>query len=90
MTRKERLLITQKDLAILKAAMQFWDEEISPHGIEAARPYFESSVPEELNVGDFKSLRTKLQYCKLYPIPNNSLDPQSGSTITLMVIDLPS
>ena len=80
-------MLTQKDLAILKAAMQFWDEEMSPHGIYAYQSYFKGGLPADLKQTDFKSLREKLRNCKLQYLQYDHLFETVHRTVLLDRLD---
>jgi len=58
-------LLTTRDLAIIRAALQFFDEEISPHGPEVAKPYFETPLEDDLTAEEIGQLRELLQSTEL-------------------------
>jgi len=62
---KEPTLLTKRHLAIIRAALLFFDEEISPHGPNVARPYFEEPLEEELEADEVEQLRTLLRTVEL-------------------------
>lgn len=43
-------MLTRRDLATVRAALRFWQEEICPHGAEAAQHYLRSSGVTPLDV----------------------------------------
>jgi hypothetical protein len=58
-------LLTKRHLAIIRAALQFFDEEMSPHGPEVARPYFEEPLEGELEADEVEQLRELLRTVEL-------------------------
>jgi len=58
-------LLTKRHLAIIRAALLFFDEEMSPHGPDVARPYFEEPLEEELAIDEVRQLRQLLQTVEL-------------------------
>ena len=58
-------MLTSHDLAVLWAAVTYFEEELGPHGIEAMRPYFADPVPETWSIRDLARLRQFLRTCQL-------------------------
>jgi len=58
-------LLTKRHLAVLRAALQYFDEELIPHGMEAMQPYFDQPLDGELNNEEVQRLRAFLRNCKL-------------------------
>ena len=58
-------MLTLHDLAVLRAAVTYFDEELGPHGIEAMRPYFVDSCPAEWSPRELTRLRNFLGNCQL-------------------------
>lgn len=58
-------MLTKSDLALIRAALLFFDEEMSPHGIEVMRPYFDETPVREFVDGEIRRLRDCLQSCTL-------------------------
>ena len=58
-------MLTQSHLAVLRAALQFFDEELGPHGINAMRPYFDVPLDEEISRSDLAKLRELLRTCEI-------------------------
>ena len=58
-------MLTRPQLAVLRAALQFFDEELGPHGINAMRTYFDESPDEEISRGDLAKLRDVLRTCEV-------------------------
>ena len=58
-------MLTRSQLAVLRAALQFFDEELGPHGINAMRPYFDKPPDEEISRSDLTKLRDLLRTCEV-------------------------
>lgn len=59
-------MLQPRHLALIRAALQYWDEEQSPHGTEAFNGYVDESLPDgELTAEDVTFLRTLLRRCQL-------------------------
>ena len=59
-------MLQPRHLVLIRAALQFWDEEQSPHGIEAFTGYVEEPLPDgELTTEDVEYLRLQLGQCEL-------------------------
>jgi hypothetical protein len=58
-------MLQPRHLVLIRAALQFWDEEQSPHGIEAFTGYVEEPLPGgELTTEDVEYLRLQLGQCE--------------------------
>lgn len=69
--------MTKTHLTLIRAALQFFDEEMSLHGVRVMRPYFDEPLVTEFAEGEIRQLRERLQNCKLAYIRCNA------STMTL-------
>ena len=58
-------MLTQPQLAVLRAALQFFDEELGPHGVNAMRPYFDEPPNKEISRSDLAQLRDMLRTCEV-------------------------
>lgn len=58
-------MFTRIDLAVMRAALKYFDEEITPHGLKAARPYFDVALPPGFELRQVIELRTRLEDCQL-------------------------
>jgi len=52
-------------LALIRAALQYFDEEMSPNGFEVMRPYFEEPPASEVTDGEIRTLRERVRNCTL-------------------------
>lgn len=57
--------MTKSHLALIRAALQYFDEEMSPHGNRVMRPYFDEPLAAEFAEGEILELRTRLKNCVL-------------------------
>ncbi len=65
-------MLIQRQLATLRAALQFWREEICPHGEAAARPYLDFDQITPLTMNEVDELRDRfdspaLRYAVIAP-----------------------
>lgn len=58
-------MITKRHLAVLRAALQYFDEEMSPHGQHVMRHYFDEPMGDELQTNEIQDLRDFLRTCEL-------------------------
>lgn len=58
-------MLTKRHLAIIRAALQFFDEEMSPHRLDVAHPYFEEPLEEGLAIDEVRQLRELLRTLEL-------------------------
>jgi len=58
-------LLTSHDLAVLRAAVTYFEEELGPHGVKAMRPYFADPVPGTWSTRDLTRLREFLSTCQM-------------------------
>ena len=58
-------MLTQSHLAVLRAALQFFDEELGPYGINAMRPYFDEPPDGEISQSNLGQLRDMLRTCEV-------------------------
>ena len=65
-------MLTRHDLAVLRAAVTYFEEELGPHGVKAMRPYFVEPVPAEWSPRDLTRLREFLTTCQLRYVACNT------------------
>lgn len=73
-------MLTRRHLAVLRAALQFFDEEFMPHGARAMRPYFDKPLRGTLKPLEIHELRKFLRDCQL---KYAGYDPVSGRLTNL-------
>ena len=54
-------MLTTRHLATVRAALQYWHEEMTPHGGDVMRPYFDVSNVEPLTANECRELRQMLR-----------------------------
>ena len=82
-------MLTSHDLAVLRAAVTYFEEELGPHGVEAMRPYFADPVPEIWSPRDLTRLREFLTTCQLrYVACNTSGEGSIEATFSGSVSEL--
>lgn len=58
-------MLTERDLAVLEAALMFFDEEMTPHGPAASAPYFGRTMVPPLGRDEVRRLRQRLRFLDL-------------------------
>ncbi len=61
-------MLTKRHVAFLRAALQFFDEELTPHGPEAVRAYFKEPLEGDLAAEEIRRLRELLRSLELRSI----------------------
>ncbi len=54
-------MLTPNHLATIRAALQYWEDEICPHGADAMQPYFDNPDAVPLSANETTQLRSILQ-----------------------------
>jgi hypothetical protein len=67
------MLLTPRHLTTLRAALQFWKEEMGSHCVEFMQPYFDSDTVKPLTIEEITALALQLNSGLRYVI----CDPQS-------------
>jgi len=57
----QTIMLQERELATIRAALQFWREEIVPHGEELARPYFDVDQVVPLSDPEIQDLQDQFQ-----------------------------
>jgi hypothetical protein len=52
-------MLTSRQLATIRAALRYWQEEMCPHGAPAMRPYLGSQEIEPLDATELAQLRRR-------------------------------
>ncbi|MCG8586262.1 MAG: hypothetical protein MI757_16265 [Pirellulales bacterium] len=78
-------MLTRQETETIRAALQFWREEICPHGEAAARHYLEIAGASPLSVTEIEELRDRfarssLRYATLEPRHNQLADTKLYET----------
>ncbi len=58
-------MISRQELQTICAALQFWEEEMCPHGAEAMKSYLPKTEHAALNTAQIQALRGRLASCDL-------------------------
>ena len=67
-------MITTRELATLRAALRYWQEEMCPHGADAMRPYFDQPEVEPLSSDEIDELRQPLATTVRYALWTGEAD----------------
>ena len=71
-------VLTPPDLILIRGTLQFWAEEIEPHGPEAGRPYLPTSQP--VTAGHATELQRYLASTRLRYLLCNRTDLQPAKS----------
>lgn len=58
-------MLTKSHLAVLRAALQYFDEELGPHGMDIMWPYFEEEPAVAWTSVEIRELQRFLRDCEL-------------------------
>lgn len=58
-------MLTQRHLALIRAALQFFDDEMVPHGRKAIRPYLDAPLGDNVTSAEIQKLRSFLRNVEL-------------------------
>lgn len=59
-------MFTQKHVVAIRSALRFWNEEMAPHGSEAAESYLDSdNQSEQPTQKDFSELESLFRSCEV-------------------------
>lgn len=80
-------MLTRKHLAVLRAAMQYFDEELVPHGMDAMRPYLNETLEGEITPVDIRELQQFLRDIDLRYAVVNPFTKQAIPTVLYPSVD---
>lgn len=75
-------MLSRTHLAVLRAALQYFNEELGPHGLEAMQPYLDEAVEGDITAADIRQLQQFLREMEIKYVTLNALDGQP-SEVTL-------
>lgn len=58
-------MLTQHHLALIRAALQFFDEELVPHGMKIIRHYLDAPLDQDVTHVEIRGLRSFLEKTEL-------------------------
>lgn len=80
-------MLTERNLRLIRAALMFYDEEMSPHGTETMNAYFDPPLEEPPSAAEIAELRSRLQNCRLRYAGCNAEATQLLSTTLDTVVE---
>jgi hypothetical protein len=78
------LLLTRTDLILIRAALQFFDEEMRPHGARVMQPYLDEPLTSDIAEDTVRNLRERLKNCQLAYVHCNPTTMTSAMTDTIL------
>lgn len=72
-------MLTPKQLTVLRAALQYFQEELVPHGLEALQPYLDGPIEGDITAADVRQLQqflrnAEIQYAAVSPVSPRLMD----------------
>ncbi|WP_164104197.1 hypothetical protein [Candidatus Laterigemmans baculatus] len=64
-------MLSEVQLATVRAALQFWREEMCPAGDEAADRYFDETIENHLSARQVQNLELRFEHAAVRYIPYN-------------------
>jgi len=58
-------MLMRRDIAVIRAALQYFQDELCPHGPEVYRPYFDEPMDKPVKGEDVRRLRESLRNCEM-------------------------
>lgn len=79
-------MLTQHHLAVLRAALKYFSEELLPHGQDVMRHYFDDAGDADVTTTEIQSLLRFLQWCELkYSLYDPATDRLNQTDLTSSV-----
>lgn len=77
-------MLTRTDLVLIRAALQFFDEEMSPHGARVMRPYLDEPLTSDIAKDTIRNLRERLKNCQLAYVHCNPTNMTLATTDAIL------
>ncbi len=75
-------MLTPKQLAVLRAALQYFQEELVPHGLDALQPYLDGPIEGDITAADVRQLQQFLRNAEIqYAAVSLTVPRQMESTL---------
>ena len=74
-------MLTERQVATLRAALLYWQEEMCPHGELGMQPYLESPGLEPLSAAETAELRDRLNRNVCYAVYDSAKKRLNGSEL---------
>ena len=89
--RKEGCVLTKSHLAVLRAALQYFEDELCSHGMDVMRPYFDEEPANAWTSEEIRGLMAFLRDCELrYAAYSPADDQLTGVALSLPEHGIPS
>ena len=69
-------MLTPKHLAVLRAALQYFQDELVPHGLDALRPYLDGPMEGDITGADVRQLQQFLRDAEIHYAAVSSAAPR--------------
>ncbi len=79
-------MISPQELQTICAALQYWEEEMCPHGAETTQSYLPNTEHAALNAAQIQALRSRLESCDLLrgTVDRNTLHGQPNVLVSVI------
>jgi len=75
-------VLTPKHLTVLRAALQYFQDELVPHGLDALRPYLDGPIDGGITAADVRQLQQFLRDAEIqYAAVSLTVPRQMDSTL---------
>lgn len=79
-------MINQQELHTICAALQYWEEEMCPHGMAAMQSYLPAGVSGALSAAQVHALRRRLQTCEIAYATIGASEPAFGPSLSIVKV----
>jgi hypothetical protein len=86
----EANVLTTKHLTVLRAALQYFQEELVPHGLDALRPYLDGPIDGGITAADVRQLQQFLRDAEIHHAAVSSAAPRQMDSNLYMSIEAAS
>lgn len=83
-------MLTPKHLTVLRAALQYFQEELVPHGLDALRPYFDEPIEGDITSADVRQLQQFLRDAEIAYVAVSPVSPRLMDSTLFMSLDAAS
>ncbi len=83
-------MLTPKQLTVLRAALQYFQDELVPHGLDALRPYLDEPIEGDITAADVRQLQQFLRDTEISYVAVSLNHPRQMDSTLYMSLDAAS
>lgn len=83
-------MLTPKHLTVLRAALQYFQDELVPHGLDALRPYLDGPIDGGITAADVRQLQQFLRDAEIQYAAVSLTVPRQMDSMLYMSLDAAS